>query len=415
VGLAVSRARVPAALLTTSVGLLAVLAAGCVKAKTLGDRPRPGSEDDAVAPAESGPADAANQPDAPGPAADIAAPAHEGEAFRDGPGEALEADMAGDTPPPPASCSPACGAGSECSEGVCVCSPPACDEGPFFDGGGFHLAAGSDFLVFEGGPSGIVKLNLATRQATPLFGLKDPGTVWGLAVDPHDQIYWCRDHDSAPLDARWMLMRNDTILESRYCRSGLRVTDTHLYVADTVSLFRRRLDGPGVEILFNSPTFESIDVDDSATYYGTNELNTTQLRRTRHDAPGRSEKLFETPGLDVLTIALDRQHVYFAGPTVLRRLPVAGGPAEELWSDKPGRLIRVLALSSTHVYWATSAADICQDTRVFRLGKSGGAAQLLATLPQRCARALVVHGDRVYLATSVSLGADKNAIYRIRQ
>jgi hypothetical protein len=399
---AVRRARL--ALLTTSLALLAVIGAGCVKAKTLGERPRPGSEADALAPAESLPADEVSQPDAPGLAADLDAQERDGRASGEGPGEAA------------ATCSPACAAGSQCREGVCVCSPASCDEGPFFvtDGGGFHLAAGSNFLVFDGGPSGVMKLNLATRQAMPLSGLKYPGIVWGLAVDAQDQTYWCRDDDGATASSRWSLMRNDTVLESRYCRSGLRVTDTHLYVADTVALFRRRLDRPGVEILLDSPTFESIEVDETYTYYGTNELDTTQLRRVRHDAPGRSEKLFETPGFDVFTITLDRQHVYFAGRTVLRRLPLAGGPVEDLWSNEVGGSIRVLALSSTHLYWATSTADTCQETRLFRRGKIGGATQLLASFPERCARGLVLHGDRLYLATSVPLGAGKNAIHRIR-
>jgi len=397
----VRRARL--ALVTRWFALLAVAGAGCVKAKTLGERPRPGS-DDAGAPAESLPADVVSQPDAPGLATDAS-------------GEAPGQDAATDRPPPPpATCSPACAAGSDCSEGVCVCSPASCDEGPFFgtEGGGFHLAAGSNFLVFEGGPSGVMKLNVASRQAMPLSGLKYPGNVWGLAVDAQDQTYWCRDNDGATAGARWSLMRNDTVLESRYCRSGLRVTDTHLYVADTLALFRRRLDRPGVEILLDSPTFESIEVDETHTYYGTKELDTTQLRRVRHDAPGRSEKLFETPGADVFTIALDRQHVYFAGRTVLRRLPLGGGPVEDLWSNEVGRSIRVLALSSTHLYWATSSADTCQETRLFRRGKSGGATQVLASIPERCAHALVLHGDRLYLATSVPIGAGKNAIYRIR-
>lgn len=388
------------ALLTTSFALLAIIGAGCVKAKTLGDRPRPGSEDDAL------PADVVSQPDAPGLTPDLEAQA----------GDAAAADLPPDTPPLPATCSPACAAGSECSEGVCVCSPASCDEGQFFvtDGGGFRLAAGSNFLVFDGGPSGLMKLNLATRQAMPLPGVKNPGTVWGLAVDAQDQTYWCHDDQGPTASTRYSLMRNDTVLETRYCRSGLRVTDTHLYVADTVALFRRRLDRPGVEILLDAPTFESIEVDETYTYYGTNELDTTQLRRVRHDAPGRSEKLFETPGFDVFMLALDRQHVYFAGRTLLQRLPLAGGPVEDLWYHEAGRSIRVLALSSTHLYWATSTADTCQQTRLFRRGKTGGATQMLASIPERCPRALVLHRDRLYLATSVPVGGDKNAIYRIR-
>jgi hypothetical protein len=401
-------------LLTTSFALLAV-GAGCVKAKTLGERPRPGSADDALAPADGPRADEVSQPDAPGLAADLDGQERDARAPA-GPGDAATTDLPPDTPLPPATCSPACAAGSECSQGVCVCSA-SCNEGLFFgtEGGGFHLAAGSNFLVFDGGPSGVMKLNVATRQAMPLSGREFPGVVWGLAVDAQDQTYWCRDDDGATASARFSLMRNDTVLESRYCRSGLRVTDTHLYVADTVALFRRRLDRPGVEILLDSPTFESIDVDETHTYYGTNELDTTQLRRVRHDAPGRSEKLFEATGSDVFTIALDRQHVYFAGRTVLRRLPLAGGPVEDLWfNEAAGGSIRVLALSSTHLYWATSTADTCQETRLFRRGKIGGATQMLASFPERCPRALVLQGDRLYLATSVPLGAGKNAIYRIR-
>src|SRR5205814_9921970 len=99
---------------------------------------------------------------------------------------------------------------------------------------------------------------------------------------------------------------------------------------------------------------------------------------------------------------------------VLRRLPLLGGPVEDLWSNEFGGSIRVLALSSTHLYWAPSTADTCQETLLFRRGKIGGATQMLASFPERCPRGLVLHGDRLSLATSVPLGGAKNAIYRIR-
>jgi hypothetical protein len=400
-----------------------VLPLACVQAKTHGGGARQLVEDGSVEPADAadGAADAApppaDHPILPDTAEAAAArDASELDAAPDAasaevaPIDLAAADDAG-------ACDPACGPGSTCSDGVCVCAPGSCNEGMFFTdpaGVGF-MAASSNALLYPSNGE-IKKVDLASGQVSSLYGRKQGALgVGAVAVDARDTVYWCRDTRGDGLGRPYDLMKNEQLVEAGFCGPGLlRVTDTDVYFSDGNNVYRRRLDRAGRETLVKGPSINSMAVGGNHLYYSALIPGGFLRIRQVNLADGTQSTLLDAGELlsQLLLIAIDERHVYIAGDGV-RRVPLAGGPVERLVAPD-NRALEGIAPTKAHVYWSSEDPNGCE-TRLYRRPKSGDPAELLATLPNRCNTNFVLQGSHIYLQTSNETGTGPGVVYRLRQ
>jgi hypothetical protein len=90
------------------------------------------------------------------------------------------------------------------------------------------------------------------------------------------------------------------------------------------------------------------------------------------------------------TIAVDAEHIYFLRPdNVIARMPVLGGPMEDLTSVDAG--LQRLTIDDEFVYWTEYNATI------LRVSKTGGDAELVKTIFGNPV-SIAAHDDELYVA-----------------
>jgi hypothetical protein len=408
--------------------LLAILALACVQAKTLGGGGRPLADDASGALMDAGPGSAADAAAARDHGA-LADRAETPSMTRD----AAELDAAAEVPPIDSlpidvaaaaadgdGCSPGCGPERECSYGVCVCAPGSCNEGTLFTdpaGVGFPTA-GSNFLLYASSGE-LKKVDLASRQVSPLYGLKQGvHGVGAVAVDAQDTIYWCRDARGDGSARPWDLMRNDQLLQAGFCGPGyLGLTDADVYYSDGNNVYRRRFAKAGRETVVQGPGIDSVALGGNYLYYSSSLHGLPRVYGV--NLGDLSQRMWFDAGPDqsqILQVAVDERHLYIKGAIGIRRIPLAGGPVEPLVAPDSDRLMGWFALSRTHIYWisANPSAMEC-DTRLYRMAKSGDPVELLVTLPGRCSDSYALQNNRVYIETNNETQSGPGVVYGIRQ
>ena len=289
-----------------------------------------------------------------------------------------------------------------CSGGVCLCFEN-CDRGTLLATpvGLVDLAAGGDALWYHDLHK-LWRVDPTTGQATEVHAAAlsaghQPGG--GLAADAQGNLFWCR---RAPQATGSEVMRNGAPFLAEACRD-LQLGDSHLFVMGESKLFRFPLAGAGGNQVGDG-AITAFAAGDTQLFYGYRAGRISRLYRNAVSGTGMGDMVWEqpVPGGDITSVAVDAEHVYFSPGQVLLRLPITGGQASI--AQESDRYFDNVLLTETHIYWTTSELTEfgeCAAAEVHRRPKlAPGPPHRLIRDQGRCATALVLHGDGLYLGTS---------------
>jgi hypothetical protein len=289
-----------------------------------------------------------------------------------------------------------------CSGGVCLCFEN-CDRGTLLNTpvGLVDLAAGSDALWYHDLQK-LWRVNPTTGQATEVHaaavssGHQPSG---GLAADAQGNLFWCRQ-DTQTIGTE--VMRNGTPFLAGACRD-LQLGSSHLVVMGENTLIRVPLAGAGGNQV-GAGAITAFAAGDTHVFYGYRAGRLSHLYRNTVSSTGMGELAWEqpVPGGAITSVAMDAEHVYFSPGQVLLRLPIAGGQAAI--AQESDRYFANVLLTETHIYWTTTELTelgACAGAEVHRRPKlAPGSPHRLIRDEGRCATALVLSGDALYLGTS---------------
>jgi hypothetical protein len=298
-----------------------------------------------------------------------------------------------------------CAAQTECSGGVCLCSPGACDQGSIHQVAGITLpgalaaGGGALFVGVDGAPSSIRRFDLqSTKESVVHMGTTD-FTLYALDADAVGNLIWCSDvHTTAYRTGE--LVNGAMPLDTGPCTHVRRRDDLVYYASD--ALYRRALAGDTRQMVTREP-MSSFELAGDALYFVGQVGQESYLKRLSLADPTKVETVVSRSDAVLQRLVVDARHAYVTADSGILRAAQGGGPAETFWQD-PTDQVWGLAQTETHLYWSTTTPGStgCASARVWRKPKAGGPEAVLSTVTGHCAGEVVVLGPYLYTVVGVT-------------
>jgi hypothetical protein len=315
-----------------------------------------------------------------------------------------------------------CAAQTECSGGVCLCSPGVCDEGSIYQvatmpGLGFvtDLAAGNGalFLAIGGTQSSIRRFDVQNKIESVVHMGGSDLSLYALDVDPAGILTWCSWVRAAAGYLTGEVTSGNAPLETGLCTYVRRRDNLVYYLSN--GLYRVGLDGSERHMV-SSEAMKAFAIAGDSIYFVGPVEQASALRRASLSDFTRVDTIASGPD-PMLRLIVDATHVYWtAGASIMSVAQAAGGQPDTFWQDRTAE-VWALAQTESHVYWSTTTASAttCNQAQVWRRPKLGGPAAILSTMPGRCAGELVVLGQYLYASVGVTPpGAAPTDVLRIK-
>jgi hypothetical protein len=302
-----------------------------------------------------------------------------------------------------------CGLQTECSGGLCLCSPEACDEGAILQtqtpGLVGDIAGGgrSVFLAVDGTQSSIRRFDVQSQSPTEtVVHMGGAGfTLYALDTDAMGNLIWCSDVLSGPSHIG-QLMYGDQELDPGPC-SHVRRRDSLVYYQSD-ALYRRTLDASSPRQSVSREPMKTFEIAGDYIYFVGQLDNEAFLKRMSIADPTRVDTIVRRQDSIFLRLTADTSFVYVIADGQIFRVRQAADAQPEMFWQETGPEAWGLAQTDSHLYWSTTTptgATDCSEAQVWRRPKLGGPATVLSRVPGYCAGELVRLGDRLYTAVWV--------------
>jgi hypothetical protein len=314
-----------------------------------------------------------------------------------------------------------CAAQTQCSGGVCLCSPEVCDEGSIHQivttpGLGFvtDLAAGDGalFVAIAGTQSSVRRFDLQNKIESVVHMGSPDFSLYALDTDPLGNLIWCSEvHTTAYLTGE--VTYGNTQLETGPCTYIRRRDNLVYYKSD--ALYRVGIDGSARQMV-SREVMDAFAIAGESIYFVGHVGPESYLKRLSLADPTRVDPIVSGPD-SMRRLIADATHVYVTkAGGILSVAQAANAQPATFWQDQTAQ-VWALAQTESHVYWSTTSAGAttCNQAQVWRRPKQGGPVAVLSTVVGRCAGELAVLGQYLYASIGVTPpGSAPTEVLRIR-